>query len=168
MTSRLIPLALIVLSVLSIPLSSALSGQERLIWNRTSSAPEGLYWRRNSHPARGDWVIVSPESPMAVWAEAREFTGRDWPLIKRVAAKKGDRVCRSGAQILINQVPVARALATDSSGESLPVWEGCKLLSDAEYFLVNAHPASLDGRYFGPTAATDSTGVAVPIWTFER
>jgi type IV secretory pathway protease TraF len=31
---------------------------------------------------------------------------------------------------------------------------------------LNAHPRSLDGRYFGPTEAQDIAGTALPVWTF--
>ena len=34
--------------------------------------------------------------------------------------------------------------------------------------LSDQHPASFDGRYFGPVAATHFRGVVVPVWVFGR
>jgi len=141
--------------------------QSWVIWNRTDSAPLGLYWRQNSLPDIGDWAIVSSKSSTAEWVSENGFTGSNWPLIKRVAAKAGDEVCRISDQVLINSRPVAVALADNSSDPNLPVWQGCRVLTDTEFFLLNAHPRSLDGRYFGPTAAQDILGTAIPIWTFR-
>lgn len=137
-----------------------------VIWNRTDSAPQGLYWRQNSLPNIGDWAIVSPKSSAAKWVSQNGYTGPNWPLIKRVAAKTGDKVCRIEEQVLINGRPVAVALADNFSEKKLPDWQGCRVLTDTEFFLLNAHPRSLDGRYFGPTEAQDIAGTALPVWTF--
>lgn len=110
---------------------------------------------------------MSSKSSTAKWVSENGFTGSNWPLIKRVAAKAGDKVCRIGAQVLINGRPVAVALADYSSGIKLPEWQGCRVLTDTEFFLLNAHPRSLDGRYFSLTVADDIAGKALPIWTFQ-
>lgn len=41
------------------------------------------------------------------------------------------------------------------------------MLGEGEIFLLNDHPYSLDGRYFGATDIDDILGVAVPIWTYQ-
>jgi len=126
--------------------------QERpwIIWNRTESVPAGLYLLTAEPPlSRGDLVAYLPEADERAWLEGRAYTGRGWPLIKRIAALEGDQVCRTGQIILINETPTALALAEDAAGRSLPAWEGCRLLRPGDIFLLADHPRSVDGRYFG-------------------
>ena len=140
--------------------------QDRLIWNRTASAPVGLYWLSDDPFTPGRWVVVSARSDDAGWAQAHGFVGRDWPLLKQIAAVSGDEVCRIDGEILINGHVVEQAKEIDSQGRSLPVWTGCQVLSEAEVFLMNRHPDSLDGRYFGATDLSDLDGVAALVWEF--
>ncbi|MEM1087684.1 MAG: S26 family signal peptidase [Pseudomonadota bacterium] len=136
---------------------------DRLIWNRTASAPTGLYWLSDAPFTHVQWVVVSSQSDMAEWAEAREYVGKDWPLLKQIAGLPGDKICRMGGEILINDQLAALAKAVDSSGQMLPVWKGCRVLESDEVFLLSPHPASLDGRYFGPIKQTDLDGTAIPL-----
>ena len=135
----------------------------RLIWNRTASAPTGLYWLSDEPFTHGRWVVVSSQSDSAQWAETRGYIGKDWPLLKQIAGMPGDEICRTGIEIRINSEPVAIAKVVDSSGRMLPVWEGCSVLQSNEVFLLTAHTASLDGRYFGPIKQTDLDGTAIPL-----
>jgi conjugative transfer signal peptidase TraF len=144
-----------------------LDPEDHLIWNRTGSAPEGLYWRSNDPFTPGRWVIVSASSADAQWAEEQGFVGNDWPLVKRIAGIAGDEICRHGQTISINDDTVASAHLVDSSGRKLPYWQGCVRLSETEVFLLNAHPESLDGRYFGLTKLDDLDGVAIPLFTLK-
>lgn len=90
-------------------------------------------------------------------------------MIKQVAGVVGDEICRKGTLISINGRPAASALAQDSLDRSLPVWQGCHTLKDSEVFLLNPHPRSLDGRYFGMTETSDLDGVATLLLEgFER
>lgn len=148
-------------------MASVVSPQKRLIWNRTNSAPTGLYWVQNKAPERGDLVLVSADSDDAVWAQSHGYVGEDWPLLKYVEGHSGDRICRLNSQILINQVRVATALQGASSGTKMPEWNGCKTLLDDQVFLLNPHPKSLDGRYFGPTKIKDVDGVAVLLFEID-
>lgn len=136
---------------------------DRLIWNRTASAPTGLYWLSDDPFTRDRWVVVSSQSAVAEWAEARGYVGKNWPLLKQIAGLPGDEVCRNGSEIRINNQPAAVAKDIDSSGRNLPVWEGCSTLQADQIFLLTPHPASLDGRYFGPIKQTDLDGVAIPL-----
>lgn len=142
--------------------------QARLIWNRTPSAPTGLYWLSERPPRIGDWALVSARAPEAVWAHDQGYTGPDWPLIKHVVASEGDEICRYDGSISINGNVAAIALRHDSEGLELPVWEGCSQLSQGQIFLLNDHPRSLDGRYFGMTYMDDIAGTAREIWTDQR
>ncbi|MAN74226.1 S26 family signal peptidase [Henriciella sp.] len=137
--------------------------RDKLVWNRTDSAPRGLYWIRQSLVERGDWVLVSAQSKPAEWAEANGYVGKDWPLIKQVAGLSGDRICRYGAAILINDELASWAREQDRRGRYLPVWRGCQTLGQDEVFLLNPHPRSLDGRYFGLLDKRHLEGVAVLI-----
>lgn len=135
----------------------------RLIWNRSGSLPEGLYWQSNAPFGRGDIVAVSAGSEAAQWSASRGFTGRNWPLLKRVAGVPGDEICREGAEIFINGERAGAALSGAQNGVVLPVWTGCRRLTEGEVFLMNPHPRSLDGRYFGVTAVSDIDGRVVEV-----
>ncbi|MEL7111208.1 MAG: S26 family signal peptidase [Pseudomonadota bacterium] len=150
-------LTLLFVSVFSLP--------KKLIWNRTDSAPIGLYWLSDGPLTLNRWAVVSADSADAIWAQQRGYIGRDWPLIKRVRGEPGDRICREKEIILINNVIVAEALKTDSFGRELPVWNDCVTLENDEVFLLNDHPNSLDGRYFGATRQQDVAGSAMLIWS---
>jgi conjugative transfer signal peptidase TraF len=148
--------------------SAALSGlvfdpPAKVIWNRTASAPEGLYWLRDEPLTKGRWVVLSARSGPAQWAEARGYVGEDWPLLKRVSGVPGDTICRDGVDVFINDQPVAIALVYDQKGRDLPAWDGCVTLRNGEVFLLSPHPSSLDGRYFGPVREADILGVSVPV-----
>lgn len=134
--------------------------QDRLIWNRTGSAPQGLYWLSDEPFTLGRWVVVSARSDDAQWAQTQGFVGRDWPLLKQIAGLPGDEICRWDTQLLINGKVGGEARLRDSSGRDLPSWEGCMVLGQDQLFLMNAHPDSLDGRYFGPVEIHDLVGVA--------
>ena len=136
---------------------------ETLIWNRTGSAPKGLYWLSGDPFTKGRWVAVSARSADADWAEARGYVGKDWPLLKQVAGIPGDLICRNGNEVLVNGVLAAMAQEVDSRGRLLPVWEGCERLKAGEYFLLAPHASSLDGRYFGVTSTEDLDGVVRPL-----
>jgi type IV secretory pathway protease TraF len=87
------------------------------------------------------------------------------PLLKHVAAKAGQRVCRVGVVVSVDARRVAIARARDGQGRPLPVWQGCRTLQADELLLLNpAHPDSLDGRYFGPLPASAVIGRATPLW----
>lgn len=155
-----ITLAIGAISIGIIGVSSVLSSHEFLIWNRTESAPKGLYWRSDSPLTLNGWAVVSGKAPVSIWISERGFLAPGWPIIKRVRALPGDEICRDKVTITINNVRVADALENDSSGNALPVWHGCKTLKEDEVFLLNDHPRSLDGRYSGPTNLEDVRGSA--------
>ena len=157
---RKLPLTIGAVSVSLIVVSSALSSHEVLIWNRTESAPPGLYWRNDSPLALNGWAVVSGKAPAAIWISERGYLAPGWPIIKRVRGLPGDEICRENSNITINKVLVAGALHADSQGNALPDWRGCHRLNEDEVFLLSDHPRSLDGRYFGPTNIEDVRGSA--------
>ncbi|ACT58380.1 plasmid transfer protein TraF [Hirschia baltica ATCC 49814] len=137
--------------------------QSRLIWNRTQSAPLGLYWLTKQAPVVGDLALISAKSDEAIWAQNHGYTGPKWPLLKLVSATQDDVICRVDEQIIINNSHIAITL---SYPQDLPKWEGCFKLGNDERFLLNPHPHSLDGRYFGLTNQQDIEGKLIPIWTY--
>ncbi|MEM9179137.1 MAG: S26 family signal peptidase [Pseudomonadota bacterium] len=142
--------------------------KEKFIWNRTHSAPIGLYWLSDGPYKQSDWVIVSANNADAQWAEKQGYVGRDWPLVKQVFALPGDTICRDGVQISINGERVSVAKLRDQTGRALPRWSGCVTLKADQVFLLNKHPDSLDGRYFGPTQKDDLMGRAHKVELFSR
>ncbi|MFC3302351.1 S26 family signal peptidase [Parvularcula lutaonensis] len=161
---RRIALILSGIAIVLMGSASVISDQNRLIWNRTESAPVGLYWRSDGPLTLNGWAVVSARSEAAKWASAHGFTGADWPLIKLIRGLPGDEICRENEAVSINQNLVAEALIQASSGLDLPRWQGCYVLQEGEVFLLNEHPQSLDGRYFGVMKESDLDGVAILLW----
>lgn len=157
------PLLFAVSGIAALLLSASGMIRERLIWNRTASLPQGLYWVSQDAFGRGDMVAVSEGSEAAQWAARHGFTGPGWPLLKEVSGMPGDLICRENVEIFINGKRVGTALVSAQNGVRLPRWAGCRTLADGEVFLLNAHPQSLDGRYFGVTQASDIDGRAIRV-----
>lgn len=137
-----------------------------LIWNASASVPLGLYWvERPNGLEIGDLVAFMPPAPLAAFMVTRGYIGADVPLLKHVAGLPGQRICRSGATISVDDVVLGEALPRDRLGHDLPDWQGCRLLQHGEIFLMNREVRdSLDGRYFGPLPADAIIGMARPIW----
>ncbi len=136
-----------------------------LIWNVSASAPLGLYAVGSARPpARGDLVAARLEARWRMFGSARRYIPANVPLIKRVAAAAGDRVCAVGADIAINGVPRARRLDFDGARRPMPYWSGCIVLRRGEYLLLMPGPVSFDGRYFGPTAESHIVGKVHLLW----
>ena len=95
----------------------------------------------------------------------RGYIGTDWPIIKRIRALEGDAICREEYVVSVNGEAVATARKLDRSGQDLPRWQGCFTLKSDEVFLLNDHPNSLDGRYFGATDMDDVSGTATLLWS---
>ena len=140
----------------------------RVIWNASASAPLGLYRiEPDRDPAIGALVAVTPPAPLARWLAERGYLGERVPLLKHVAAKAGQRVCRIGAVVSVDARPVVVALARDGRGRSLPVWQGCRTLRAGELLMLNPdHADSMDGRYFGPISARQVTASIKPVVTW--
>ena len=137
----------------------------RLVWNVTASVPTGLYAVRPKASLRpGVLAAVMPPEPLASWLVEGGYLGRGVPLIKRVEALPGARVCRHGLRVTVNGELRAIARETDRRGRALPVWTGCNVVAEGQLFLLNAdHAGSLDGRYFGPLPRSAVLGRATPL-----
>ncbi len=161
---RLAPLAAALAGIAMAGAGLVLQHNDLLIWNRTGSAPIGLYRLSQAPLAPGRLVALSAESKAATWAFNRGYIGENWPLLKRVAALPGAEICRDNLEIFVDGKHVATALGADQVGQKMPVWRGCITLRENEIFLLNENPRSLDGRYFGATDINDVDGVAVPLF----
>ena len=135
--------------------------------NATASAPVGFYRvRRDRALARGDLVLAIPNPSLATFAARRGYLPSGVPLVKRIAAVAGDAVCARGNAVFINGRLAAARRAADGAGRALPAWTGCARLRRDEVFLLMANVlSSFDGRYFGPTPASQVVGVLNPLWT---
>ena len=142
----------------------------KLVWNASESVPIGLY---AISPAAelsvNDLVLARPPEPLASFLSDGGYLPRGVPLLKRVAALPGQRVCRDGLSVSVDGVHHADARERDRFGRELPFWSGCRVIADGEVFLLNwDNPASLDGRYFGPVPAASVVGRATPVWVREE
>lgn len=146
--------------------SAWLAPAPRLLWNASASAPIGLYRiDTNAGPHVGELVAIEPPARLAAFLARRRYLPQGVPLLKRIAATRGARICRAGAFVSVDGVIVARALARDRADRPLPVWQGCRSLQGDEVFVINAASDSLDSRYFGPLPAAGLIGTAHPVLT---
>jgi len=137
-----------------------------VVWNATPSVPVGLYRRSFERNARNSWVLVWPPAAMAKLASERGYLPRSVPMIKRIAAVNGDRVCRFQHDVTINGQQIGPVLSRDSRGRTLPNWRGCFTIRDDQVFLIGDMATSFDSRYFGPIARSYIIEGLVPLWTF--
>ncbi|BBB13976.1 S26 family signal peptidase [Sphingopyxis sp. FD7] len=139
------------------------------VWNATASVPTGLYAIRGKASLHvGERVAVEPPQRLRRLLAERHYLPTGVPLLKRIAAVSGQRVCRFAHGVTIDGEYVGAARARDRLGRPLPVWAGCHALRSGELFVMNpAAPDSFDGRYFGVLRLTDVIGRVTPIWTDE-
>ncbi|MDH7973289.1 S26 family signal peptidase [Sphingomonas sp. AR_OL41] len=138
----------------------------RLIWNASASVPIGLYALHRGASRSGSLVAIVPPAALADYLARRHYLPLGVPMLKHVAARDGQRVCRVGDTVSVDGQMVGRALARDRRGRSLPVWRGCVTLDARHIFVMNAGVRdSFDGRYFGLLPASAIVGDLTPIWT---
>jgi len=137
----------------------------KFIWNASASVPVGLYALSPAGGVRvGDLLAVRPPKSLAVFLDRRRYLPIGVPMLKRVAALPGQKICRFGRTVSIDGTYVAEAQERDRFGRPLPVWQGCRVITDGEVFLLNARWDSLDGRYFGPISARSIIGRTTPLY----
>lgn len=144
----------------------AFSPRPLLVWNASASAPVGLYaLLPGVRVGKGDMVIARLPARYRTLAVRRRYLPPAVPLVKRVAAAGGERVCAHGGSIIVDGRLAARRRRTDGKGRALPWWEGCLRLGGEDLFLLMDNPASFDGRYFGVVERSGVLGRAYPLWT---
>jgi conjugative transfer signal peptidase TraF len=139
----------------------------RIAFNGSQSAPIGFYLLSKKEIGLGDLVLTRLPVAAEQLIAARGYLPSPMPVFKEVVALAGDRFCRFGTLVHLNDAVVATALRTDLAGRELPRWQGCKVLSGNEVALLMPHPRSFDSRYFGPIFRDNVIGVATPIWTWK-
>ena len=95
----------ITLSALGCAIAATIAFPPRplLVWNASASAPIGLYGVAGPDGIRkGDMVIARLREPYRSLAAERHYLPANVPLVKRVAALAGDRVCAHGSAIFVN------------------------------------------------------------------
>jgi conjugative transfer signal peptidase TraF len=142
----------------------------RLLWNVSASVPIGFYSvEPNSELAVTNLVVAMPPKSLATVLADRGYLPIGVPLIKRILALRGQSVCRNDLAIGVDGIEMGMALVHDRQGRQLPVWHGCRVITQDEVFLMNwDEPASFDGRYFGPISLRAVIGRAKPLWTFDK
>lgn len=140
-----------------------------LVWNASPSIPTGLYAIRGKASLHvGERVAVEPPPALRRLMRERGYLPERVPLLKRVAAVSGQRVCRFAHGVTVDGELVGIARARDRAGRPLPTWFGCRRIKTNELFVMNpAAPDSFDGRYFGPLRIVTVIGRAMPVWTDE-
>ncbi len=139
----------------------------RVIYNPTTSAPLGFYAVEAATTVhRGDLVVSRLPAAVAALADRRLYVPASVPVVKTLAATAGDRVCRTDLKLTVDGRVVAVSRIRDTAGRPLPAWSGCRTLGAGQVLMLGNHPASFDGRYFGPTDARLILGRARPLWTW--
>jgi len=80
-----------------------------IIYNASDSAPRG--WYRVTHPAQlsvGDYVVARLPEQIGALAAARGYLPRSVPVLKRIAAVAGQRVCVQSGVVVIGTPVEAR------------------------------------------------------------
>ena len=109
-------------------------------------------------------VAWPPEGARALAAE-RHYLPVNVPMVKRVAAVSGDRVCAIGEAILVNGRLETLRSRHDPAGRPLPWWTGCEDLLVGDLFLLSRDvPDAFDGRYFGVTRRSQILGRGRLLW----
>ncbi len=151
------------LATLTVPVS------RYAVWNVSASVPTGLYAIRGKASLHvGERIAIEPPPELRRLLAERHYLPTGVPLLKRIAAVRGQCVCRFAHAITIDGQYVGAARARDRLGRPLPLWSGCRVLRTGELFVMN--PAALDsfdGRYFGVLRMADVIGRATPVWTDE-
>lgn len=136
-----------------------------LVWNASASTPRGLYCvYPGTTPERGDMVIARLPIGAQSMAAMRRYLPPGVPLVKRIAAVGGDRICGTETSVSINGQIAAARKKVDANGRPLPSWKGCRTLGPGELLLLGDSRWSFDGRYFGVSQRSDIVGRAVLIW----
>lgn len=149
----------------ALALPRVLVSRPLLLWNATASAPIGLY--RIGAPrglATGDLVVAALPPAARALAARRRYLPAGVPVVKRIVATGGARMCAIGKRIMIDGGVVARRLPRDGAGRALPDWQGCRHLGKGQVFLIGDGPSSFDSRYFGAVPRANLIGRAVLLW----
>lgn len=176
MTIRSRAIAIIVVSLATLPALVGLGFLAGLRVNLTPSYPLGLW--RIEPLARdltvGDRIFICPpQVPAFELARVRGYLGRGlcpgWfsPLIKTIVAVAGQHVVIDGS-IAIDGVRLAHSSvrSIDGAGRALAPDAG-GVVPSGQVFLHSDFAGSYDSRYFGPIPAAGVLGLAQPLLVLD-
>jgi conjugative transfer signal peptidase TraF len=140
------------------------------IWNSSASVPVGLYRvRPMTTLIVTELVAIKPPDLLAVFLNLNGYLPIGVPMLKRVLALPGQKVCRDRLTIAVDGAEVGQAQERDGRGRPLPTWTGCRVIAHGDIFVMNWQSTdSLDSRYFGPLPVSAVIGRVVPVWTNEE
>ena len=130
--------------------------------NETTSLPPGVYRRTDEPIVRGAIVALRPPSDARAYLAGLGASPQA-QLLKRVAATRGEVVCRRGLQVTWPRGAVT-ARAADRRGRPLAEWRGCRRLAGDQVFVLGDSALSFDSRYFGPVRRAAVHGVYREAW----
>ena len=164
--TRILVVAILFLAAaaIAIPISAR---HPRLLYNASGSASIGFYRIEDRSPQRGETAVVRPSPTIEYLISTHRLLPPGVPLLKRVVARGGDRICRTEGVVFVNGKALAETLDRDAEGRLLPEWNECFTLFPGQFFLLQPHPYSFDSRYFGPVSECEIIGVAHPLWTWN-
>lgn len=149
--------------------SSMRAPDPRVVYNPSDSVARG--WYRIGPPKSlhvGSIVLIALPGDVATLASQRGYLPAGIPLLKLIRAVQPQNVCIEDRIVSVDDVAITTALAADSQGRSMPIWQQCRALEADEIFLLSTtSPASFDSRYFGPLSASAVIGNAHPLWTWS-
>lgn len=147
----------------------------KLIYNHTSSMPEGVYLiHEGQHPTHiGQIVVVRYHAPK--WAYKEGITGKTEKFIKKIGALPGDHVIIRGRSIYrcpdastpIKQCNnLGRRVQQHFDGYTFPGVFLSPVVPKGKMYLESDSPLGFDSRYLGYFRLSKVIGVAHPILTY--
>jgi conjugative transfer signal peptidase TraF len=160
-----------VLCALGVVVASLAFADRQIVINTSPSVAPGLYLRSRDAPAVGRLVDFRVPAAAAEFVRLRTHgrtDGRNWYILKPIAAGPGDNVDCTGRWLVINGRRVASMPpAVDDAGRPLPVWRGRRTLADDEFFVFSGRiPNSFDSRCYGPIRRGEIEAVRRPLITW--
>jgi conjugative transfer signal peptidase TraF len=146
-----------------------LVGHRVVVINTSPSVAPGLYVRCASEPAVGQIVDFRIPYSARQYVQGRTGqNGKDWYILKPIAAGPGDRVDTTGSMLVFNGRAVAPMPPNfDSAGRPLPLWRENRVLGPDEFFVFSARiPNSFDSRCYGPITRWEIASVRRPLITW--
>jgi conjugative transfer signal peptidase TraF len=160
----------IILSCLALGAGYLLFTRDFLV-NTTHSMPLGLYYRTAAPIGKGSLVSYSLEvgSPAQRLGIDRGYDRGSVPLLKRVVALAGDRVCVQANGVFVDGVLIPNSAPEIRDNEQRPLeWARLRdyTLRAGEAFLAGESKTSWDSRYFGVVSLAECRAFS-PVFTWR-
>lgn len=156
-------------ATLIVGVAASLVADRQIVVNISPSVAPGFYVKSSATPAVGSIIDFRiPESARGYIQARTGYGGRDWYILKPVAAGPGDRVDTTGTALFINGREIAPMPSErDTAGRPLPVWHMAHVLGPDEFFVFSDRiPNSFDSRCYGPIHRAQIAAVRRPLVTW--